>query len=149
MSDFAADPRRELVVKEALSWLGTPYHHKQHVKGAGVDCVWFPIMCYRPYDLLPADFDPGFYTRDWFLHKSAEIYLNGVEQHARKIEEKDAQIADFAMISMGRTISHGAILLGDGMIIHASAPNKKVEIASILEDGPLRRRLHSFWTPFK
>lgn len=143
------DPRRELVVQEAMSWLGTPYHHKQHVKGAGVDCVWMPIMCYRPFGLLPADFDPGFYTRDWYLHKSVEIYMAGVEKHSRRLAEDEAPLpADFAMFKMGRANSHGAIILGDGLIIHASAPNGKVEIASIAEDGPLRRRLHSLWTPF-
>ena len=30
--------QRQAVVAEALTWLGTPYHHRARVKGAGVDC---------------------------------------------------------------------------------------------------------------
>ncbi len=25
-------------VQEALTWLGTPYHHQGRIKGVGVDC---------------------------------------------------------------------------------------------------------------
>ena len=33
------DALRERVVAEALSWLGTPYAHRQRLKGVGVDCA--------------------------------------------------------------------------------------------------------------
>ena len=29
---------REWLVAEALTWLGTPYHHAGRVKGGGTDC---------------------------------------------------------------------------------------------------------------
>ena len=30
--------KNQLAVAEALTWLGTPYHHQGRVKGVGVDC---------------------------------------------------------------------------------------------------------------
>ena len=29
------------IIREARSWIGTPWHHNQRCKGAGVDCVQF------------------------------------------------------------------------------------------------------------
>ena len=36
------DPRAA-VVKEAESWIGTPFHHAARVKGAGIDCLMLPL----------------------------------------------------------------------------------------------------------
>jgi cell wall-associated NlpC family hydrolase len=30
---------RAAVVREAESWIGTPFHHAARVKGAGIDCL--------------------------------------------------------------------------------------------------------------
>lgn len=32
-------PLRAAVIAEARTWLGTPFHHKQGLKGVGVDCL--------------------------------------------------------------------------------------------------------------
>ena len=32
-------PNRDDILREARSWIGTPFHHQQCVKGIGVDCA--------------------------------------------------------------------------------------------------------------
>ena len=36
--DAKEQRERENLVAEALTWLGTPYHHAGRVKGGGTDC---------------------------------------------------------------------------------------------------------------
>jgi NlpC/P60 family putative phage cell wall peptidase len=38
---------REDVVKEARSWIGTPFRHQGRVKGIGVDCLGLVVEVYR------------------------------------------------------------------------------------------------------
>lgn len=55
-------------VKEALTWLGTPYHHQGRVKGVGVDCGTLICEVYEKVGLMD-HLDPrhihltGTYTR--------------------------------------------------------------------------------------
>ena len=37
-------------VQEALTWLGTPYHHQGRVKGVGVDCGTLICEVYEKSD---------------------------------------------------------------------------------------------------
>ena len=34
---------RARIVAEAMTWLGTPYHHRGKLKGIGVDCAQLPL----------------------------------------------------------------------------------------------------------
>ena len=38
---------RNDIISEALSWLGTPYHHRASLKGVGCDCLGFVRGVYR------------------------------------------------------------------------------------------------------
>jgi hypothetical protein len=44
---------RAAVVKEALTWLGTPYHHHARVKGVGVDCARLLCAVYEASACVP------------------------------------------------------------------------------------------------
>src|SRR5690606_41358238 len=61
----SADCRtRQLVVAEALTWIGTPYRHQASRKHVGCDClglvrgVWNAVYGFRLAD-------PGAYAPDW------------------------------------------------------------------------------------
>jgi len=41
------DGRRQQIITEARSWIGTPWHHNQCLKGVGCDCVNFPYGVYN------------------------------------------------------------------------------------------------------
>lgn len=132
---------REEIVAEALSWLHTPYHHQAGVKGVGVDCVWYLIRVFQHVGLVDKDFDPGNYSAEWYLHRHEEIYLAGVERYAHRVEAP--QLGDVALYQHGRCVSHGAILIGPDLVIHASRPDRQVEI---VEMRAIEDKFHSFWS---
>ena len=109
---------REAVIREAMSWLRTPYHHRGTIKGIGVDCAQFQMQVYATCGLIQP-FDPGDYPPDWHLHRSDERYLNTVSARAREIDESDVQRGDFVVFRVGRCYAHGAIIIEWPRIIHA------------------------------
>jgi cell wall-associated NlpC family hydrolase len=142
------EAQRIAAIVEAKTWIGTPWHHQAHVKGAGVDCVWLLIKVFQHIGKLPEDYDPGNYSREWYFHKAEEKYMMGVEQYAKRLPEgQPPQPADVALYKIGKCVSHGGIVLDDKLLIHANRRNKRVEVA-MLRDANLAPYLHSFWTPF-
>ncbi|MGH7053678.1 MAG: hypothetical protein ACREFA_07660, partial [Stellaceae bacterium] len=45
--------QRGLVVAEAESWIGTPFHHEAAVRGAGVDCLNLLAEVYCAAGFIP------------------------------------------------------------------------------------------------
>lgn len=135
MAEIEAE--RRAVVDEARSWLRTPYHHMGRVRGAGVDCATLLAEVYARAGVLPS-FDVPFYPPDWHLHRDAERYVEFVLGHAVELsspfharpldtvgkggdEARDPLPGDLALWRFGRCFSHGAIVVGWPMIIHAYA----------------------------
>lgn len=102
---------RSLVVDEARTWVGTPWHHMGDVKGVGVDCAMLPVRVYTDTGLIPDLIDPRPYPRDWALHRSEELYLTNVERMSREIAEHQAGPGDLVVWRWGRTFSHGGIIV--------------------------------------
>lgn len=109
---------RDAVIREAMTWLGTPYHHRGRLKQIGVDCAQFPLLVYSACGLIEP-FDAPDYPADWHLHKSDERYLAAVTARAREIETGQAGPGDFLLFKMGKCFAHGAILIAWPRIIHA------------------------------
>lgn len=108
--------QRQDIITEAETWLGTPWHHKACIKGAGVDCGWFIYAVFLECGLIkPTDIKD--YPRDWALHNTEERYLEVVERYAQRIESP--QIGDIAVFKNGNTFSHGAIIIDYPRLIHA------------------------------
>lgn len=137
---MSRDMRAEIVA-EAYTWLRTPYHHQAHIKGVGVDCVWLLIEVYKSVGIVAVDFDPGNYSAEWYFHQSEEIYLGGVLKHAYKIEAPLP--GDVALYNFGKCVSHGVIIVGDGLGIHAHRPSRNVEL---IELRTLEDRFDSYWS---
>jgi NlpC/P60 family putative phage cell wall peptidase len=133
---------REAVVAEALTWIGTPFHDRAGVKGAGVDCIHFLIRVYAAVGLIE-DFDPPVYSAQWFQHRDEPLFLTGLQRYAHQVQM--AQPGDIAMFSFGRHAAHGAIVLDHYTMIHAYKPAGEVmrEPRTDLDD-----RLHSYWSLF-
>ena len=127
------------VIAEARSWIHTPYHHHARVKGAGVDCAMLLIEVFSRAGAIP-DFDPGFYTADWFLHREDEQYISWLAKYADKVER--GAPGDVALYRFGRTASHGGIIVEAGVIVHAYRAAGCVEAREMLF---LANRLDSFW----
>lgn len=139
---------RQAVVDEAMTWLGTPYAHRQRLKGAGVDCAGLPLEVYATVGLIPPT-DVGAYSAQWHLHRSRELYLEWVERLGpREIEVDRAQAGDFLIWRFGRTFSHGAIALDTQRVIHAVARAGAVLVEDRLGVADLRGnpvRAFTFW----
>lgn len=142
------DPRRELVVKEAETWLGTPYHHEARVKGAGVDCGQILIAVYSKFNFLPADYKLEHYPPDFAMHRDREWYLSIVQEFARPIDESEVGVGDIVLYKWGRLFSHGAIITNYPEIIHSMANNRKVTRA-LIYSGQLAVKEKRFFSPFE
>ena len=110
---------RAAVVAESLTWLRTPYAHRQRLKGVGVDCAQFPLAVYTACGLIPPT-DVGPYAPQWHLHRGDELYLAQVLRLAREIDPAGARPGDLLLWRYGRTFSHGAIALDPSRVIHAA-----------------------------
>ena len=134
--------QRRQVVHEALSWVGTPYHHRGTLKGVGVDCAQFPRLVYQSCGML-VPFDTGNYPPDWHLHRGEERYLDRVRGFAREIDI-DPQPGDFALFRIGRCYAHGAIVTEWPDLVHAVVG--LAVIPDTADSGTLRGRARKFFT---
>ena len=91
------------------------------VKGAGVDCSYLLVAALVDSGLMKADrLQIENYSNEWHLHHSEEKYLKYVQQVADEVKEgAPLEIGDFMLYQYGRCISHGAIYIGKGLVIHA------------------------------
>lgn len=135
---------RTAVIAEAVTWIGTPFHHAARVKGAGVDCLMLLAEVYERAGVT-GRIEPPFYVPDWHLHRDAERYMHGLLRHARAIDVPEA--GDVALFRFGRTFSHGAIVAEWPRLIHAYWA-----IGVVWGDAlrfPLGDRPVRFFTPFR
>ncbi len=113
---------RSELIAEALSWVGTPYQTHQSCKGAGADCGGYCYGVWRNVGLLPPDAIPERMSAQWYLHRTDEVIVRGLQSHgAVEIPLADAKPGDVLTFQYGRAQSHMAFLLPHGKIIHSYA----------------------------
>lgn len=134
--------QRQAVIAEAKTWLGTPYHHRARVKGAGVDCGMLLIAVYAAAGASP-DFDPGDYPPDWMMHRDEERYLGWVMKFAAPTT--NPQPGDLAVWRFGRCISHGAIIVAWPQVIHAYR-QERMCVQGDVSGGDFAHRTPLFFT---
>lgn len=135
---------RDDVVSEARSWLGTPYHHRARVKGAGTDCGMILIAVFSQVGVIE-DFDPGEYSQEWMMHRSEEKYLAQVERYATKVD-RDPLPGDIVLFKFGRCISHGAIVTEWPCVVHAYLHAGMVVEDNLNTNENLKNRLSGVWS---
>ena len=108
---------RARVVQEALSWVGTKWHHAARVKGAGVDCGQLLAAVFEAAGLINPE-EIAVYPKDFHLHSSEEMFLGYVERHFQHIDGP-ALPGDLALWRYGRVISHGGIVIAWPNVLHA------------------------------
>ena len=120
---------RDRIVQEALTWKGTPFHHKGRIKGVGCDCGGFIYEVFNhalPNLSLPAF--PNYYAEDWALHRDNEIYLAFLQPYVKEVNYMLPGCV--VVFQVGRNFSHGTIVISPGKVIHAWGRTKhgKVKI---------------------
>ena len=140
---------RAAVVAEAMTWLGTPYHHSAWIKGkgGGVDCVYLLERVYQAVGLLE-NLSLAPYAPDRHLHSTDELYIQGL-QAIGAISVDQGQPGDAVLIKYGRTMSHAGILVEPDVLIHAYL-RRGVILTRLGEDPLVKKggqlRELSFWT---
>lgn len=116
------------VVAEAMTWLGTPYHHQGFLKGGGVDCAFFLAQVFEAKGLIPP-VDPRPYPSDWAHHRGVERFKGWVEMFATQLPPGALPLpGDVVLYKFGRCFSHGAIVMSWPTIIHAVQRVGKVTV---------------------
>lgn len=134
--------QRSAVVAEALTWLGTPYHHHARIKGAGVDCAQILCAVFEACALVP-HIELGNYPCEWHLHHSDELYIGWLEKvGARQVALPTP--GDIALFRFGRCFSHGSIVVDTDTVVH-SYLGHGVHLSRFSE-APLAGRPVQFWS---
>jgi cell wall-associated NlpC family hydrolase len=143
--------QREAVVREARSWIGTPYHNCADVKGAGVDCGMLLVRVFVDTGLCPP-FDPRPYPPDWHLHREAERYLGFIFDHGHEVATPLR--GDVAVYRFGRCYAHGGIVVKAEplTIVHAYQPARRVVEEEVWHNSGLMQpkrapRYFTYWRP--
>lgn len=134
----------EAVIREARSWIGTPYHHQANIKGVGVDCGMLPIEVYAACELIDW-FDPRPYERQFHLHRDAEWYQAYCLMKLTPVPEPLP--GDMALFKVGRIFSHGAIVTRWPTVVHAMA-KERVTLEEDISKKPLFTSPVCFFTPW-
>jgi NlpC/P60 family putative phage cell wall peptidase len=136
--------QRIAVAREALTWLGTAYHHHARIKGVGVDCVQLLCAVYEACGLV-APIATGTYATDWHLHRSEEIYASSCSRYAQRVDAP--RLGDVALYKFGRCFSHGGIVVDHDLVLHAYL-GRGVIMTRFSED-PLMGREVQFFSPWR
>jgi len=136
---------RETILQTAREWIGTPYHHRARVKGAGCDCLMLIVDAFTVAGLLPPDIVVPEYSRDMMYHSDDSSYLDAVLEYCDEVDSPAP--GDLALWKFGKTYSHGAIVSAWPTVIHAYAPFGHVIEMAVTDDLRLARRPLRFFSP--
>ncbi len=137
---------RALVVREAMSWHGTPWRHENRVKGRGVDCGNFLPQPFAKFGFIeePELFK---YPHDFFNHSPTEIFRDIIERYCEPIGRLAGMPGDIWGIKFTHAtpqVCHSGIFLDFPTIIHARggaySRDGKVEL------GRMGGHLASLWS---
>lgn len=130
---------RDQIIAEAMSWVGTRYHHHQACKGAGADCVGFVLGVAKAIGSVDAGWEPATYSYQWHLHKNEEALVQNLRAVcAHQIPLEAASPGDLIAFRYGRVTSHVGILLPNERLVHAHMEARGVVVTPFA--GDLRRR---------
>lgn len=100
---------REAVINEARTWIGTPFHHGQIVKGVGVDCVGLIRGIGQAFGI-------NVEGRIAYSMRPDGTLQGEMDQRLRRVTQ--AEPADILLMSFGGAPHHVALYTGR-TIIHA------------------------------
>lgn len=120
---------------EALTWQRTPWHHRAHRKGVGVDCAQLLVAAYAGAGLIDW-FDTGDYPRDWHIHRDIERMVPIVERFCAEVTA-GPEMADIFVCKIGRVYSHAGIVGTWPQAIHASVADQCVTLCDMDRDAGL------------
>lgn len=133
-------PVAALVVREAMTWIGTPYRHQADRKGVSCDCLGLVRGVWRAlygFDIEP----PGVYAADWAEAGGQERLLAGARRSFREKSISDAQAGDLLLFRWRPHLpaKHAGILIGQDRFVHAYQGGDAVTLSALVPQW--RRRI--------
>ena len=110
---------RVSLVNEALKYVGNPYVWGGTSLTKGADCSGFVLSIYRQFGIS--------------LPHSSSAQSN----YGRRISASEAKPGDLFFYGSGRRISHVAIYIGNGQIVHASSRKTGIKISNAFYRTPI------------
>jgi NlpC/P60 family putative phage cell wall peptidase len=114
------DATRAAVLREAESWIGTPYRHQTSLKGVGCDCLGLLRGVWRALHGEEPEVPPP-YAADWAEAMGAETLLAAATRHLLPLPLDEAQAGDVLLFRWRAHLpfKHCAILAPGDALIHA------------------------------
>lgn len=125
MQPLAAD-----IVREARSWIGTPYRHQASLKGVGCDCLGLVRGVWRAfYGAEPEQVPP--YARDWAEAADHEPLAEAGFRNLVPVALDEIRPGDVLLFRWrtGLVAKHAAIVSEAGTMIHAHDGAAVAEVA--------------------
>jgi len=141
---------RATVIATAKSFLRTPYVPQGRVRGGGVDCATLILECAIAAGIVPPDEVLPHYPFQWNLNDDVELLLNFVKRYAPEVDKP--QPASIVIFQMGKTFSHGAVVIDWPLCIHARTPTgcewvdvNIDQMLSFVGTKPRARKFFDYW----
>ena len=128
-------PTAEDIIREARTWVGTPFRHQGRIKGVAGDCA-APVQCVANA-LGISDFVIRNYGREPVPEKMRKV----LEEKLDPVEKNKMAPGDILWMRFGSNKpSHLAILTDTGTIIHAN--ERLGRCCEHILDEKWRKRIH-------
>jgi cell wall-associated NlpC family hydrolase len=110
---------RDAVIKEAKTWLRTPYHPEARVKGAGCDCGTFILGVFENVGLIK-HIELEHYPQDIACNCANPMYLKKIKEYCHEVN-RDIIPGDIIMYKFdgALTAHHCSIVIDDEYLIHS------------------------------
>lgn len=109
---------REIIIATAKSYLRTAYHHQARRRSVGVDCATLILECAIEAGIVPKDEKLPHYPFQWCMNGDRESLIEFIRRFCPEFPGPPKP-ASIVVWKMGRTFSHGAIVLDWPTCIHA------------------------------
>ncbi len=116
--------QRAAVIREALTWQGTPFMWEACIKGVGGDCGRFLAAAFNGAGVKSIQIENlPHLSPQWFQHASDESFLKLIRPFAVEYALAPGQIpkpADIVVARQGRDWAHSALVIAWPRIIGAA-----------------------------
>ena len=126
-------PVAALVIREAMTWVGTPYRHQAGRKSVGCDCLGLVRGVWR--GLYGFDLElPDAYAADWAEVGGEEKLLAGAQRNFREKEPSAVQPGDLLLFRWRPHLpaKHAGILITEHSFIHAYQGGGSVTVSALV-----------------
>lgn len=108
------------IVRQARTWLNTPYHHQGRLKGVGVDCAGLIIGV--AHELQLSDFDIGGYT----ARPDGDSLRQACQAQMQCLAIEALQPGDVLLFQFDAHPGHLGFLSAPDTLLHAYLPRRRV-----------------------